>query len=147
VRDTFVAELAGARERSERGVHGVRDFDRDLSPWLLERTGEAYSPCPEPPVVACTTASDCPRGLACNDAGKCVSCYDGCYAEEYGGCARCSDEELCVAAFCMPRENAQCATRLDCEQGSDCVLSGMDLTGGRGNAQTSSLCQSMVTPG
>ncbi|HTV19120.1 MAG TPA: hypothetical protein VMG12_10625 [Polyangiaceae bacterium] len=137
----FVTEIDGACYARNPREKGIPAFDCALSDeQLLERKGERDEFCPERPPVACETATDCPRGLACDDRGTCVSCSTLCNRLDED-CAFCAQGELCIEAVCVPAANVACRSSFDCEPMSTCVLSGMDPSSGRGNAQTRSLCQ------
>ena len=115
---------------------------------ILAHQAERYAGyCPGRPDVACATASDCPRGLACGDAGMCVSCGSSCLDDEgrpltCAGQPRCAEGEFCVDSACVPADNIECVSFGQCEPGQACLLTGMDLTGaGRGNENTHAVCR------
>jgi hypothetical protein len=113
---------------------------------ILTHQNEDYaSYCTERPSVTCTTARDCPRGLACSDEGICVGCGPSCYDDDGRPVVcidqpRCAEGEFCIASVCLPGANIDCIGFTQCSEGEDCVLSGIDAAGGRGNANTRSLC-------
>jgi hypothetical protein len=113
---------------------------------LLEHRGENFAAtCQEQPVPECQTAGDCSGGLACSDGGQCVSCGGTCSDVEgriiqCPGAPACADGELCAMFTCLPAANVGCGFPNDCQDGQDCVVSGIDRTGGRGNAATRTLC-------
>lgn len=137
----FVTEIEGACYAQNPRQKGIPAFDCSLSDEeLLERKDDFVEFCSERPSVQCATASDCPGGLACDERGTCVSCSTECPNPD-GACDYCAQGELCVEGSCVPDANVDCFTFLDCESGSDCVLSGMEMSAGRGNAQTRSFCR------
>lgn len=142
----FVTEIEGLCYGRNPQRPPLAAFDCALSDaQILARKAEPDTLCPEPAPVACRTASDCPRGLACDDAGACVPCRGICH-DATGQCEHCADGELCVEQACVPQANVECVTFSDCEPPSQCVLTGMDAAAGRGNAQTRSLCRVVGDP-
>jgi hypothetical protein len=110
------------------------------------RPGTPSTSCPPVAPVGCTSAIDCPRGLACND-GRCGSCSDVCSypigqpeAAVCEGDSSCASGELCTQSRCVPSENLGCRFFTDCTEGEQCVLSGTSGEG-RGNAEARSFCQ------
>jgi len=100
--------------------------------------------CQPRPDVACSTSSDCPRGLSCAD-GICGPCGQQCTIDESGSACRgggaCADGEVCVDATCVPEANATaCDWFGDCPENQQCVVSGVSSTG-RGNENTRSFCR------
>lgn len=144
----FVTEIDNACYARNPRERGIPAFDCALSDeQLLAHKSESAEFCRARPTVACETGSDCPRGLACDDTGTCTSCTGAC-ADSTGvyincpGQPACGDGEVCVEGRCLINANVECAFPTDCTDDQSCVLSGIDETGGRGNADTRSLCVS-----
>src|SRR5688572_4495858 len=101
---------------------------------ILTHQNEDYaSHCTERPSVTCTTARDCPRGLACSDEGICVGCGPSCYDDDGRPVVcidqpRCAEGEFCIASVCLPGANIDCIDFTQCSEGEDCVLSGIDAS-------------------
>jgi len=114
---------------------------------LISHLEDPPSPsCAHPSPVPCESASDCPRGLACN-AGVCGACSEFC-SYPIGrpdlavceGDAACASGESCTLGRCVPSSNIGCRFSEECEAEQRCVLSGVSSVG-RGNGQTRSFCQ------
>jgi hypothetical protein len=114
---------------------------------LVQHLNDASQPsCATPPPTACTSASDCPAGLACN-SGSCGPCVQGC-SNASGqpneavceGDIACAAGELCTLGLCVPSPNIGCRFAFQCPEGDICSLSGIS-TLERGNADTYSYCR------
>jgi hypothetical protein len=123
-------------------------YDCSLSDQELLGMPERFvSSCPGFEETPCETAEDCPRGLACND-GVCGACSDACSSTtgepdtwDCDGDAACASGELCALGVCVLEKNLECRFSSDCPTDQACVLSGLDLKKGRGNAATRAFCQ------
>lgn len=132
---------AGPPERVEPPEVDCGLSDEELIAHLDDPPAQYCSVAP----IACSSASDCPRGLACN-AGVCGGCSDACspvgpngdYVCE--GDAACASGELCTLGRCLPSANIGCRFDFRCAANEACVLSGFSSEG-RGNAATRSFCQ------
>lgn len=98
-----------------------------------------------PVTMPCSSANDCPRGLACN-AGGCGDCSANCSPTGPGGAyvcegdAACASGELCTEQRCVPSANVTCRFSFQCAENEVCVLSGTSAEG-RGNVDTRSFCR------
>jgi hypothetical protein len=142
-----VTEIDGLCYARDPAQKELPSFDCSLSnAQILEHRGERHArTCEEGPEVACETSSDCPHGRACG-SGLCVACTGHRCADGKGGfgpCAvppECVEGERCVLNACVPELGITCESFSDCLEDEQCVLSGMDFSGGRGNASTRTLC-------
>lgn len=146
----YVTEIDGACYARNPVQKDLPAFSCDLSDdELLRHKEESYVPsCDARPVAPCADGSSCPRGLACDNSGTCTTCSTAgsCSDAEAaaGRCPpspRCAEGEVCIESRCIPQDNVECVTQVDCAEGEVCVLSGIDATGGRGNAATRSFCR------
>jgi hypothetical protein len=142
----YVTEIDGLCYARDPREKELPSFDCSLDDaQILEHRDERHAAaCAELPVAECEVTSDCPRGLAC-DRGTCVTCGAGCGDNDgrvipCPGAPACADGELCLLNTCVPAANLGCELGRDCPEGEICSLSGMDLTGGRGNGSTRTLC-------
>jgi hypothetical protein len=142
-----VTEIDGRCYAGQPGRIDAPELDCNLSDAeLLEHSADPSVPsCAAVAPVACTTADDCPRGLACN-AGVCGACSDMCsYPTGQSdravceGDVACAAGELCTLGRCLPSANVGCRFFSECGKNESCVLSGVS-DDGRGNADTRSFC-------
>ena len=143
----YVTEINGRCFARDPRQKELPSFDCALSDeQILENEDERYAPsCPERPAISCATTNDCPRGLAC-DIGRCVGCGDTCEDPAGGfmtctGQPICAEGEACIQGRCLLEANIECVSRRDCPNGTECLLSGIDASAGRGNAETRSYCR------
>jgi hypothetical protein len=141
----WVTEIDGKCYAREPQTLEMPAFDCSLSDAeILQHADEYGGSCPARSTATCTSALDCPRGLACAE-GRCVPCSGSCPGTDGNpiSCGRnplCGDDEACVEGLCIPADNVTCRSFVDCPENQLCVLSGMDLSAGRGNGETRSFC-------
>jgi hypothetical protein len=139
-------ELEGRCYVGAPGRPEARSYDCALSDAELLAQSELASvpSCAARPDVSCSSASDCPAGLACKD-GVCGPCVEQCVILDSGSTCRgggeCAAGESCAADTCVPDANVTCRSFSDCGPDRVCAVSGVDWTQGRGNASTRSFCR------
>jgi hypothetical protein len=146
----YVTEIDGLCYARDPSQKELPTFDCALSDEeILQNQNESYAPtCSERPGASCATANDCPRGLACDDTARCVGCGNTCEGPTGGfvtcsGQPTCAEGEACIQDRCLLQMNVECVNNGDCPSGTECRLSGIDASTGRGNRDTRSYCRSV----
>lgn len=136
---------------------GVRSSCSLSDAEITSAAGEAPNPGAQcaAPALPCTSAEDCPAGLACNGSvcGACPSFVQCVVVDENGVCLSsdfaCGDGEVCIDTLCVPAEQAACGPSSECPTTDPerdprvCLVSSVDARAGRGNEETRSYCASL----
>lgn len=134
----YVTEVDGKCYARDPREPQIPSFDCALSDTeILAHEGErSIEACAEPAAVPCQTADDCPRGLACGADGVCINCS---HCQGNDACS-CAGGERCVGGACVLEGSIECESFIDCSEGESCLLSGLNMSEGRGNGETRSFC-------